>query len=149
MDIRYTHTNLVAKDWKKLAQFYIEVFNCKIKPPTRDLSGDWLDRLTGIKSAHIEGVHLLLPGYNDRGPTLEIFQYNDSFENSHKKINSEGFTHIAFAVEDVEECLAKFKEKGGTTVGEVVTGHVNGVRTIHVVYGKDPEGNIIEIQKWS
>ena len=25
---KYTHTNLVARDWKKLARFYEEVFGC-------------------------------------------------------------------------------------------------------------------------
>ena len=149
MEIKYTHTNLVAKDWKRLAKFYIDVFDCKPKPPERDLSGEWLERLTGIDSAHIRGIHLLLPGYENDGPTLEIFQYNDVIKDDSKSINREGFTHIAFAVDDVEKCLNKLKENGGTSVGEVVTGHVDGGRTIHVVYGKDPEGNIIEIQKWS
>lgn len=149
MVVKYTHINLVAKDWKSLAQFYIDVFNCKPKPPERDLSGDWLDRVTGIESAHIRGVHLLLPGYEDDGPTLEIFQYNEYVEDNDKSVNKEGFAHIAFAVDDVEKYLAKLKENGGTTVGEVVKGHVDGGRTIHVVYGRDPEGNIIEIQKWS
>ena len=149
MEIKYTHINIVAKDWKRLAKFYIDVFNCKPKPPERDLSGEWLDRLTGINSAHIRGIHLLLPGLEDDGPTLEIFQYNESIPDPGKSVNREGFAHIAFAVDDVEDCLAKLKENGGTTVGEVVTGHVDGGRTINVVYGKDPEGNIIEIQKWS
>ena len=147
--IKYTHINLVAKDWEKLAKFYVDVFDCKAKPPERDLSGEWLERLTGIDSAHIRGIHLLLPGFENGGPTLEIFQYNESIPDAGRSINREGFAHIAFAVDDVEDCLAKLKENGGTAVGEVVTGHVDGGRTIHVVYGKDPEGNIIEIQKWS
>ncbi len=145
--IKYVHTNLVAKDWKQLSKFYIDVFNCKPKPPERYLSGEWLDQLTGIESAHIRGIHLLLPGFGNEGPTLEIFQYNIPILDINKKINKEGFAHIAFAVDDVEECLAKLKEHGGTVVGEIVTGQVDGGRTIHVVYGKDPEGNIIEIQK--
>lgn len=149
MEIKYTHTNLVAEDWKKLAKFYIDVFNCKPKPPERDLSGEWLDQLTGIDSVHIRGIHLLLPGYEDDGPTLEIFQYNYTIPDEGKSINREGFAHIAFAVEDVEKCLDKLKRNGGTAIGEVVTGHVDGGRTIQVVYGKDPEGNIVEIQKWS
>ncbi len=149
MDIKYTHLNIVAKDWRKLAKFYIDVFNCKPKPPERELSGDWLDRVTGIDSAHITGMHLLLPGFEREGPTLEIFQYRESIKNVHRNINKEGFSHIAFAVDDVERCLVKLKENGGTTVGVVVTGHVENVGTIQVVYGRDPEGNIIEIQRWS
>lgn len=149
MDVRYAHTNIVAKDWRRLAQFYVEVFNCKPKPPEREHSGDWLDKVTGINSAQITGMHLLLPGFGEEGPTLEIFQYNKSIEDGKKNVNKEGFSHIAFAVDDVEECLAKLLENGGTQLGEVVTGQVENVGTINVVYARDPEGNIIEIQKWS
>lgn len=63
-------------------------------------------------------------------------------------INPFGFGHIAFAVDDVDACLAKLIEHGGSTVGETVRGTVDGVGAIHLVYAKDPEGNIIEIQTW-
>ena len=38
---------------------------------------------------------------------------------------------------------------GGSTVGDVVTTQVDGVGFLRVVYARDPEGNIIELQKWS
>ncbi len=79
--IKYVHTNIVAEDWKKLAHFYIDVFQCRIKPPERDLSGEWLDTLTSIKNVVIKGVHLELPGYID-GPTLEIFSYEPPLPDS-------------------------------------------------------------------
>lgn len=148
MKITYAHTNLIAQDWKKLSNFYIEVFDCKPEPPERALAGIWLDELTGIESAHIKGIHLSLPGFEQPGPTLEIFQYNQTIEDSDKRINKEGFRHIAFSVDDVEACLDRLIKNGGTTVGQVVKGHVAGVGEIHVVYARDPEGNIIEIQKW-
>jgi hypothetical protein len=76
MQIRYVHTNLIAKDWKKLSLFYQRVFGCRPVPPERDLRGPWLDRLTDLRDAHITGEHLLLPGYEDCLPTLEIFSYD-------------------------------------------------------------------------
>ena len=72
----YVHTNLIARDWKRLVRFYSEVFGCEPKPPERDMSGAWLDQLTSLQNAHLSGVHLRLPGYGDDGPTLEIFSYN-------------------------------------------------------------------------
>jgi len=38
MNIRYVHTNLIAKDWRKLADFYIKVLGCKEKKPERNLN---------------------------------------------------------------------------------------------------------------
>jgi lactoylglutathione lyase len=148
MKIRYAHTNLIAKNWERLAEFYIVVFGCKMKPPARDLSGEWVDQLTSIPSARIRGAHLSLPGYAEDGPTLEIFEYAENQANDNRSIHTEGFGHIAFSVEDVDECLKVLLEYGGSTVGNVVKGFVPGVGNIHLVYAKDPEGNIIEIQKW-
>ena len=70
--MRFAHTNIAAKDWKKLSDFYINVFECKIKPPQRNLSGKWLDKATGLTNAKLEGVHLFLPGHGDNPPTLPI-----------------------------------------------------------------------------
>ena len=44
-EIKYVHTNLIAKDWKKLAQFYIDVFDCVSVYPEKNLSGDWIDKM--------------------------------------------------------------------------------------------------------
>ena len=95
MDIRYVHTNLVAKDWRKLADFYIKDLGCKEKKPERNLSGKWLDEATSLKNTHLRGIHLYLPGYKKNGPTLEIFQYQQNNKIKYKKANNEGFSPIA------------------------------------------------------
>src|SRR6056297_2479679 len=151
MKTKFSHVNLVSSDWRKLADFYIKVFDCRPKLPERNLSGEWLDKLTDLQDAHIQGIHLLLPGSGagaSAGPTLEIFQYDHNKTNTQKNINLEGFGHIAFAVENVEEKLQLLLEHGGSTVGELIDTEIEGVGRISVVYAKDPEGNIIEIQKW-
>lgn len=146
MGIRFAHVNLVARDWKKMAVFYIEVFGCTPKPPERDLSGEWLDKATSLEEAHVRGIHLLLPGVDD--VTIEIFRYDVMQENPFKTPNHEGFGHIAFAVEDVEGCVQKILDHGGGLVGTTVKTEIPGVGRIHFAYARDPEGNIIEIQKW-
>jgi len=148
LNVRYVHTNIVARDWKALAAFYVEVFGCRPKPPERNLEGPWLDGLTGLTGAHIRGMHLTLPGWGDHGPTLEIFQYDANLENPAKRIHTEGFGHIAFAVDDVEACLALVASHGGSALGTIVRSEIAGVGSLHVVYAKDPEGNIVELQKW-
>jgi len=80
MLIKYVHTNIIAKNWKKLADFYTKIFDCKTILPERKLSGDWLEKGTGVKNASLKGVYLLLSGHGESGPTLEIFQYNSYFD---------------------------------------------------------------------
>ncbi len=149
MHIKYVHTNLIARDWKKLADFYVQVFGCTYKEPARDLKESWLDRLTGFTNTHIQGIHLHLPGYTEgEGPSLESFQYHQQIPGN-KEINVEGFAHLAFAVEDPASCLARIETHGGSSLGEFVSGTIAGVGEISVVYARDPEGNIRELQQWA
>src|SRR5581483_10002418 len=55
---KYVHTNLIARDWKRLARFYCDVFGCEPQGPERDLSGAWLDRVSAVPHAALRGVHL-------------------------------------------------------------------------------------------
>ena len=146
--MRYVHTNIVARDWRKLAEFYKTVFQCREKPPERAFSGAWLDRATGLTDAALEGVHLHLPGYGDNGPTLEIFSYADMMGSGESAANKYGFSHIAFEVDDVKTTYVMALEKGGKELGKVAEKQVPGIGTLIFVYFKDQEGNIVEIQSW-
>ncbi len=110
---RYVHTNLIAGDWQKLARFYEDVFGCVRVPPERDLSGEWLERGSGVPRAHIRGAHLRLPGHGDDGPTIEIFSYDEVVPQSHPVANRAGYGHVAFAVDDVAHAMADVVAHGG------------------------------------
>lgn len=144
---RYVHTNIVAKDSEKLIKFYKEVLGCKSIGEKRDLKGEWLDKLTGLKDAHIVGEHLCLPGYDKDHPTLEIFSYQMNEEQQHK-INQCGIAHLAFEVSSVEETLDKLLAAGGNCIGELVHTEYEDGRRATFVYATDVEGNIVELQSW-
>jgi catechol 2,3-dioxygenase-like lactoylglutathione lyase family enzyme len=146
---KYVHTNLIARDWKKMVRFYCDVFGCEPHGPERDMSGAWLDSLTSLRSAHLTGVHLRLPGYHGDGPTLEIFSYDELVKRGMPAVNECGFAHIAFAVDDVDQALLAVIAAGGGAVGKIATTEVKGPGGLRVVYARDPEANIIELQKWS
>jgi len=146
---RYVHTNLVAHDWRRLVDFYMSVFNCTPVPPERHLEDAWVEQATRIPSAAIHGMHLRLPGHGENGPTLEIFQYNQLSGGDGPSINRPGLAHLAFSVEDVEDALAEVQAAGGKAAGEIVRVAIVGVGQLCFVYAADPEGNLIELQKWS
>ena len=146
--MRFAHTNIAARDWRKLSEFYINVFECKVKPPQRDLKGEWLDKAIGIKNARQVGVHLSLPGYKNP-PTLEIFSYDEFIDTIPMMANQIGFTHIAFEVDNVDKILEKALNNGGTMLGEVIENKIEGVGILKFTYLRDIEGNIIEIQSWN
>ncbi len=148
MSARYVHTNLIAKDWQRIARFYIEVFGCQPVGPERDQTGEWLDAATGMTGAHLKGQHLLLPGHGPSGPTLEIYTHRETVEQSDPVANRAGFAHIAFLVDDVQAALDAVLAHGGSRLGEISHTQVPGVGGLSVVYARDPELNIVELQSW-
>ncbi len=165
INARYVHTNLIARDWHRLADFYEQVFGCQPVPPERHLTEGWVAQASGVPGAAIHGVHLRLPGcggdgetggrgdtetrrHGGDGPTLEIFQYNPLEEGCAPAIYRPGLAHLAFAVEDVPGALEAVRAAGGGQLGELVRVEVPGVGRLVFVYASDPEGNHIELQRW-
>ncbi len=148
MHARYAHTNIIAQDWRALARFYEDVFGCVRLEPERQQSDAWLEQATGVPGAALEGVHLRLPGHGETGPTLEIFSYTSMLDKEAPHANRLGLGHLAFAVDDVRETLEQVLRAGGKALGTLAHTDVPGVGHLTVVYATDPEGNILELQRW-
>ena len=145
---RYVHTNLIARDWQRLSDFYTRVFGCTFVPPERDYSGADLEAGTGVAGSTVRGVHLRLPGHGPHGPTLEIYSYSLVADGAEPAINRPGFAHLAFEVPSVELARREFLAAGGATAGEVVTLATADGRSVTWCYLRDPEGNFVELQSW-
>jgi catechol 2,3-dioxygenase-like lactoylglutathione lyase family enzyme len=117
-------------------------------PPERHLEGEWLDRATALTNAHIDGVHLRLPGYGENGPTLEVFRYSEEEPPGAPASNRRGYGHLAFLVDDVTAMAETIVRHGGGLLGEIVTREIPGAGLLTFAYAFDPEGNIVEIQSW-
>jgi catechol 2,3-dioxygenase-like lactoylglutathione lyase family enzyme len=146
---KYGHTNVIARDWERLARFYEEVFGCIRLKPERNFAGATLDAATGVPGARLTGVHLRLPGYEPGGPTIEIFSYSILEESGAPAVNRCGWGHIAFAVADVRAAQQMVFDAGGEPVGEIVTLEVGDGRRVTFCYVTDPEGNVLELQSWA
>jgi YD repeat-containing protein len=149
IDARFGHVNVIARDWRRLADFYERVFGMEIVPPLRDDRAEDVEAGTGVAGIAFRGAHLRLPGLGANGPTLEIYQYDSGPEGMPSVANRPGFRHIAFAVPDVPAAREAILEAGGGKVGAIVTSTTADGRRVTWTYTTDPEGNIIELQAWS
>lgn len=145
---RYVHTNLIARNWQALADFYIRLFGCEVVPPERHYSGDTIEAGTGVPGSTLDGVHLRLPGFGPGGPTLEVFSYSKSLDGVTPRVNRPGFGHIAFEVASVVDAQREVLDAGGGRVADIVTLTTSEGRKVTMCYVTDPEGNIIELQSW-
>jgi catechol 2,3-dioxygenase-like lactoylglutathione lyase family enzyme len=146
---KLAHVNLIAEDFERLIDFYQCVFGCVPVSPGGDYSAPWVAAVTGVDGASVEVLHLRLPGDGDAGPTLEIIRYGKRLKRQPTAANRPGFGHIAFAVEDVHAAERAVLAAGGGRLGEIVSVDLPGRGSLTAVYVTDPEGNIIELQRWS
>lgn len=147
--MKYVHTNIICKNIDVLSKFYINVFECKQTGSETKISGNWVEKGTGIPKAEARAINLQLPGYEKDGPVLEIFQYTEILdEQISPKGNSKGIGHLAFKVDNVQEVLNKVLQNGGNKLGELVIQEFKS-GTFTYIYVTDPEGNIIEVQNWA
>jgi catechol 2,3-dioxygenase-like lactoylglutathione lyase family enzyme len=145
---KFAHTNLIARDWRTLADFYVRLFGCVPVPPERNYSGPELESGTGVRGSTLQGMHLRLPGSGDRGPTLEVYSYSKLAQGPKPAVNRPGFGHIAFEVDSVSDARTQILAAGGEAVGEVVTLTTSAGSRVTWCYVTDPEGNIVELQSW-
>lgn len=139
----YRHTNINAADWQNTIDFYSRTFGCSPIFPTRNITGQWFENVTGVKNAALKGQHTELPGY-ENPPTFEVFTYENGFEDEAKDINEIGVTEVCFEVEDVQSMLSIAVAAGGIPLGEIVKcNNPKDGKLAEVVYIRDPEGNII------
>ncbi len=146
--IRYAHVNIIAKDWKRLMNFYVDVFDCEPVSSQRDHRGKHTDDLTGLTDVRIVGQHLRVPGHGENGPTIEIFHFDQQHPSPHPAINRPGFAHIAFEVDDFAGVRQQVLDCGGEDYGKEVTIDIPGAGRLTLIYMTDPEGNIVELQRW-
>jgi catechol 2,3-dioxygenase-like lactoylglutathione lyase family enzyme len=146
---RFGHVNVTAADWRRLADFYADLFGCEVVPPERDYRGADLEGATRVPGAHLTGAHLRLPGHGDTGPTIEIYQYDEVEPARPPRVDRAGWGHVAFQVPDVPAALDAVVAAGGSRFGEVVTLTTSSGSRVTWCYAADPDGNLLELQAWS
>lgn len=141
------HVNLVVQDLERMVAFYRDALQLQVTKQV-SISGDWIDRVVGLRGARADVVYLQAP----TGPRVELIRYHhppapDSPERSQP--HAPGLRHLAFRVQDIDERVAVLRQQAVEFISDVqqvpdqqVT-YAGGVRK-RLVYFLDPEGNLLE-----
>ncbi|TGK55959.1 VOC family protein [Leptospira wolffii] len=116
--IRFLHVNINSKDWKKILSFYSKILDTSATGFERDYKGDFIENLTGVREAKVQGKHLLLPGYSEGGPTFEIFTYNNFSKRGPLDKSDIGRIAVGLRVFDLRSFVKKILQEGGTSLDE-------------------------------
>lgn len=142
--MEFKHISLVARNAVQLAEFYKTVFGCKDIRPLQQLSGEAVSRGNGLPGSDILSVWLSLPGVEH--PFFEIHEYKNTVERALPQVNEPGYGHMSFKVEDIHATSAAILSAGGTELGEI-TNFGTETDPVLLIYIRDPEGNILELEQ--
>jgi catechol 2,3-dioxygenase-like lactoylglutathione lyase family enzyme len=85
------------------------------------VDGEWAGRVTGIRGQRVEIAMMRTPDGHSR---LELSRFDaPAIASDHRTapVNSLGYLRVMFAVEDIDDTLARLGKLGATIVDEVVT----------------------------
>ncbi len=134
------HTALSTRDADRLVRFYRELFGFEV-----EFDFPWDESNEAFKQSHAvresAGRVVMIANGSSR---LEIFEYKKPAPRADitSRANADlGIAHFSIEVRDIEQEYARLAAAGMRFQSELVT----QTPTIQMAYGRDPDGNIIEL----
>ena len=137
---------IVVKDLDRMVEFYTTVLGLELKR-NFEIESEEFRKGIGIRDAKARGAHLMVP---DSNVEIELFQFidNQGAKGKTSIASMIGYRHMAFIVDDLEKAVEILKGNGVEFFSEPITvNEPESVRGFRFVYFRDPEGNILELNK--
>jgi catechol 2,3-dioxygenase-like lactoylglutathione lyase family enzyme len=134
---RMDNVGIVVDDLKAATAFFVEL-GLELEGETT-AEGQWVDRCVGLEGVRSDITMLKTPDGHSR---LELSKFHTppaTTNEPNAPVNTLGIGRIMFAVEDIQDVLARLKAHGAELVGEVVQ-YEDQYRLCYV---RGPEGIII------
>lgn len=134
---RMDNVGIVVEDLDAAIKFFTELgLNLEGRMP---IEGEWAGRVTGLRGQRVEIAMMCTPDGHSR---LELSRFDTpAIASDHRAapVNSLGYMRVMFAVENIDDTLARLSKLGATVVDEVV----NYQDVYRLCYIRGPEGILI------
>jgi catechol 2,3-dioxygenase-like lactoylglutathione lyase family enzyme len=103
------------------------------------VEGEWAGRVTGLDDQRVEIAMMVTPDGHSR---LELSRFLDPpvvSDHRNAPVNALGYLRAMFTVSDIDETLARLRNRGATLVGDVVQ-YQDSYRLCYV---RGPEGILV------
>jgi catechol 2,3-dioxygenase-like lactoylglutathione lyase family enzyme len=134
---RMDNVGIVVEDLDVAVEFFTELgLTLEGRMP---IEGEWAGRVTGVRGQRVEVAMMGTPDGHGR---LELSRFDaPAIASDHRTapVNSLGYLRVMFAVEDLDDTLARLTKLGATVVGEIV----DYEDVYRLCYIRGPEGILI------
>lgn len=134
---RMDNVGIVVENLEAAIEFFTELgLELEGRAP---IEGSWADGVTGLRNMRAEIAMMRTPDGHGR---LEISRFLAPpvvADHRNAPVNALGYLRVMFTVEDIDDTLARLRNRGATLVGEVVQ-YQDSYRLCYV---RGPEGVLI------
>jgi catechol 2,3-dioxygenase-like lactoylglutathione lyase family enzyme len=134
---RMDNVGVVVEDLDAAIEFFTELgLSLEGRMP---IEGEWAGRVTGVRGQRVEIAMMRTPDGHGR---LELSRFDaPAIASDHRTapVNSLGYLRVMFAVENIDDTLARLSKLGATVVDEVV----DYKDVYRLCYIRGPEGILI------
>ena len=103
------------------------------------IEGDWSGRVTGLRDQRVEIAMMRTPEGHSRLELSRFLAPRVVADHRNAPVNALGYLRVMFAVEDLDDTLARLRKHGAQLVGEVVQYE----DVYRLCYIRGPEGLLI------
>ena len=134
---RMDNVGIVVEDLDAAIEFFIDLgLDLEGRVP---VEGDWADRVTGLRNMRVEIAMMRTPDGHSRLELCRFLAPSVTGDHRTAPVNALGYLRVMFAVEDIDDTLARLGKHGATLVGEVAQYQ----DTYRLCYIRGPEGILI------
>lgn len=128
-------------DLERLQTFYRDLFGLEeVMRFSWDQGDELCDRVVGLDGSAATFVYL-----RSGNSHLELFEFTHPAPKPRDpqwRINDHGYTHVCFEVADIHAEFERLKAAGMRFQNDAP---IDAMGMLHVAYGYDPDGNVIEL----
>jgi catechol 2,3-dioxygenase-like lactoylglutathione lyase family enzyme len=103
------------------------------------IEGEWAGRITGLGNQRVEIAMMRTPDGHSRLELSRFLSPPVVADHRNAPVNALGYLRVMFAVEDIDDTLARLRKRGAELVGEVVQ-YEDAYRLCYI---RGPEGLLI------
>ncbi|MES3004438.1 MAG: VOC family protein [Pseudomonadota bacterium] len=134
---RMDNIGIVVENLDAAIEFFVELgLELEGRAP---IEGDWADGVTGLRGMRVEIAMMRTPDGHSRLELSRFLAPAVAADHRNAPVNALGYLRVMFTVEDIDDTLARLRNRGATVVGEVVQYQ----DVYRLCYIRGPEGILI------
>jgi catechol 2,3-dioxygenase-like lactoylglutathione lyase family enzyme len=138
MALRMDNVGIVVDDLAATIEFFREL-GLELEGQAT-IEGDWAERVTGLRDMHVEIAMMRTPDGHSRLELSRFLTPPVIADHRNAPVNALGYLRVMFAVDDIDETLARLRKRGAQLVSTEVVQYEDAYRLCYI---RGPEGLLI------